>query len=136
MLLTETQQKTLEAVVDRLIPPDDYPGAWAAGVGNYLQRQFASDLQGAVPTYQQGLEALETESEARFGTPFPGLETDNQDSLLRDIEAGNVQTSWGVPPQRFFSLLVAHTAEGYYSDPGNGGNRNALSWQMIGFLDR
>jgi hypothetical protein len=23
--------------------------------------------------------------------------------------------------------------EGFYGDPGNGGNRNAVSWHMIGF---
>ena len=23
--------------------------------------------------------------------------------------------------------------EGYYADPGNGGNRDGIAWQMIGF---
>jgi gluconate 2-dehydrogenase gamma chain len=30
-------------------------------------------------------------------------------------------------------MLVNHTMEGFYSDPGNGGNRDAVSWKMIGF---
>jgi hypothetical protein len=28
---------------------------------------------------------------------------------------------------------VEHSAEGFYSDPGNGGNRDNIAWKMIGF---
>jgi gluconate 2-dehydrogenase gamma chain len=28
---------------------------------------------------------------------------------------------------------VTLTIEGFYSDPGNGGNRDAVAWRMIGF---
>ncbi len=42
--LTEVQQQTLRAAVNRSIPPDDYPGALEAGVGHYLARQFEGDL--------------------------------------------------------------------------------------------
>ena len=35
--------------------------------------------------------------------------------------------------QRRSSRLVNHAAEGYYADPGQGGNRNRVSWRMIGF---
>lgn len=45
MRLTEGQQHTLRAAVDRIIPADDYPGAWQCGVGDYLARQFESDLR-------------------------------------------------------------------------------------------
>jgi len=38
--LTEVQQQTLRAVVNRIIPADDYPGAWEAGIGHYVARQF------------------------------------------------------------------------------------------------
>ena len=45
MRLTKQQQQTLRAAVDRIIPPDDYPGAWQSGVGDYLARQFEGDLR-------------------------------------------------------------------------------------------
>jgi len=45
MRLTEELQQTLRAAVDRIIPPDDYPGAWQSGVGYYLARQFEGDLR-------------------------------------------------------------------------------------------
>lgn len=136
MNLTELQQATLHAAIDRIIPPDDYPGAWEAGVGDYLARQFAGDLKPILPTYQSGLDALNAEAVAQYGTAFSDLSPEQQDALLQHVETGEVQTAWPVMPQQFFRTLVNHTAEGYYSDPGNGGNRDGVSWQMIGFISK
>lgn len=36
MKFNESQQRTLPAAVNRIIPADDYPSAWQAGVGDYL----------------------------------------------------------------------------------------------------
>jgi hypothetical protein len=30
-------------------------------------------------------------------------------------------------------MLAEHCAEGFYSDPGNGGNHSESAWKMIGF---
>ena len=56
-----------------------------------------------------------------------------QDELLGRIEAGKVTTVWAVDPAAFFRMAVEHCAEGYYSDPDNGGNRDGVSWRMMGF---
>jgi hypothetical protein len=133
MSLTETQRHILHAVVDRILPPDDYPGAWDAGVGDYICRQLAGDLCALLPAYAEGLAALNGEAAAQFGAAFADLAPDRQDAVLQKIETGEVQTTWPLPPRSFFTMLIHHTAEGYYADPGNGGNRDALSWQMIGF---
>lgn len=132
-MLNATQQATLQAALNRIIPADDYPNAWEAGVGDYLFRQFAGDLRSLLPVYQSGLDALDAEAQTRFSAPFAQLAEGDQDALLRQVEAGTVQTSWPAPPEEFFAMLVNHAAEGYYSDPGNGGNHNALAWEMIGF---
>lgn len=134
--MTETELNTLRAVVDRIIPPDDYPGAWEAGVGDYIARQLEGDLRPLQRMYREGLAGLNAEAIAQHGTGFATLTAEQQDALLRRVEAGNVQTSWAVSPARFFSLLVNHTVEGFYSDPGNGDNRDGIAWQMIGFQDR
>lgn len=57
--LTEVQQQTLRAAVNRSIPPDDYPGALEAGVGHYLARQFEGDLAPKLYLYCDGLDGLE-----------------------------------------------------------------------------
>jgi gluconate 2-dehydrogenase gamma chain len=33
----------------------------------------------------------------------------------------------------FFSALVLHTRQGYYSDPVYGGNKDYIGWKVIGF---
>src|SRR5438105_6206 len=133
MRLTKQQQQTLRAAVDRIIPPDDYPGTWQSGVGDYLAGQFESDLRPVLNDYCSGLAALEAESVARFQQSFSMLSDQEQDIVLRHVEAGEVLTAWEVAPNIFFNLLVNTTAEGFYSDPEQGGNRNGASWAMIGF---
>jgi hypothetical protein len=127
--LTARQTAVLRAAMDRVIPPDDYPGAWDAGAGDYLLGQFDRDLAGLVETYRAGLDALDAAAVAAGGAGFPELDAAAQDTLLARVEAGDVSAELA----RCFALLVAHTMEGYYSDPGNGGNRDAVSWRMIGF---
>lgn len=133
MILTEEQQQVLRAAVDRIIPADDYPSAWQSGVGDYLARQFEGDLRPVLDDYCASLTALEAESVARFQQSFILLSDDEQDTVLGAIEAGEVLTAWHVAPRLFFDLLVNTTAEGFYSDPGQGGNRNGASWAMTGF---
>jgi hypothetical protein len=133
MKLSENLQQTLRAAIDRIIPADDYPGAWDAGVGNYLQRQFEHDLLPFFADYCDGLGSLEAESRARFEASFAALGDEQKDQILRSVEIGEVRTEWTVKPQVFFKLLTETTVEGFYSEPEQGGNRDRASWIMIGF---
>lgn len=119
--------------MDRLIPPDDAPGAWEAGVGDYLARQFTGDLRDSVDLYRLGLPALEAEALASAGAPLAALPVEAQDALLRRVEAADVRGAWPIDPAMFFQTVLTHVAEGYYSDPGNGGNRDSVAWRLIGF---
>lgn len=132
-MLSATQIVILEALVDRIIPADDFPGGWEAGVGDYLFGQFKRDLKHLLPVYALGLDALDAEAQAAAAQPFAQLAPDAQDMLLTRVEAGSVRVAWGVDPIAFFRMVVDHCAEGYYADPGNGGNRDGISWKMIGF---
>jgi hypothetical protein len=128
------QVATLRAAVDRIIPADDFPSGWEAGVGDYLMRQLASgDLKHRVNLYREGLNGLDAEACALFNRHFVDLQTDEQDELLGRVERLVVETVWSVSPAGFLTLLIEHCMEGYYSDPGNGGNRGGVSWAMIGF---
>jgi hypothetical protein len=131
--LTQQESTTLRAAIDRIIPADDYPGGWEAGVGDYLARQFQGDLAPYVPTYRALLDALDQEARAAENRGFAELPASLQDALLERVAAGNVVAAWQVDPVTSFAMLVEHTAEGYYSDPANGGNRDGIAWRMIGF---
>lgn len=131
--LTPPQLQILRSVTDCLIPPDDFPGGWEAGVGDYLLRQFERDLRPQLEMYRAGLDALDQEAQARAGQPFTELTPEAQTALLEQIEQGQVITAWAISPADFFRQLVDHAMEGYYGDPGNGGNHNMIAWKIIGF---
>ena len=125
--------ETLRSVVDCLIPPDDFPGAYEAGVCDYLERLLQTDLANQAEFFRAGIEAIEAESFVRFDRPFANISPAEQRAMLAAIESGAVKASWPIPPSRFFDMLVNTTAEGYYSEPEQGGNRGAVSWAMTGF---
>ncbi len=131
-MFSDTQQRTLRAAVDRIIPADDYPGGWDAGVGAFLEGLLAREPR-FLPTYRHGLDDLDAEARLTEGGPFAALATDAQDALLARVEAGEVWAHWTLDPAAFFRLLVEQTTEGFYADPGNGGNRDGVAWDMIGY---
>jgi gluconate 2-dehydrogenase gamma chain len=146
----------VEAAVGRLIPADDkWGGAVEAGVPNYMDKQLAGawgagerlyrsgPWQAGAPT--QGYQLPFTPAElfrtalgainkmlAQRGTPFPKMTPDQQDEVLRQLE-GSPQDLAGVPANVFFAHLWQCTIEGYFSDPVYGGNRDMVSWRMVGF---
>ena len=92
-MLTEPQIATLRALVDRIIPADEFPSGWQAGVGDYLAGQFERDLRPQLDRYRAGLDALDAEAQAGSGRRFAELNAEEQDALLRRVEAGAVASS-------------------------------------------
>ena len=135
-LFDDLQQETLRAAIDRLIPADDFPSAWDAGCGDYIARQLSGQLAHLLPIYRAGLDGLEAEARHHFQRAFSQLTADQQDAALLRVETGETETEWQTAPKAFFSVLLNHTAEGYYADAGQGGNRERISWRMVGFNGR
>lgn len=130
--LTEPQTQTLRAAVDRILPADDAPSGWEADVGGYFAHLLSREPQFLAPT-RAGLDALDAEARSAGAASFAALAPDAQDALLARVEAGDVRTGWPAPPADFFRRLVNQAMEGYYADPGNGGNKDGAAWKMIGF---
>ncbi len=129
----ESQRRCLAALMDTVIPPDDFPGAWEAGVGDYLQRQLQGDLANLRSSYRDFLLCLDAAARHLHKRDFADLAIKARGELLQRIENHQVAASWMLEPGKFFPQVVQHCGEGYYSDPGNGGNRAGIAWQMIGF---
>lgn len=129
---------TLRALIDRLIPTDDFPSASEAGVGDYLAQHWQGDLADKASLIEAGLACLDAEANASVGADFAALSPSQQDELVAALSApsendAQPQTTWSVSPRLFIETMINLTAEGYYSDPGNSGNRDAISWQMLGY---
>ena len=135
-MFDERQMRTLRALLDTVIPPDDYPGAWQAGVGDYLMRQLRGDLAASLLSYRSFLDGLDAEAQAVHRRFFADLGADERTALLKRIEEDKLSADWSMAPAAFFRQVVEHCAEGFYSDPGNGGNRDGVAWDMIGFEAR
>lgn len=124
---------TLCALIDTLIPPDEFPGGWDSGVGGYFALGFGRQLAAHLDLYKSCLCALDAASKALHGQPFAALDLAARTALLEQLERENAPDGWSVSPRHFVRVAAEHAAEGYYADPGNGGNTDGICWKMIGF---
>ena len=121
--LTAAEGRTLDAICEQIIPTDQTPGATWAGVVNFIDRQLMGPYRRQQGAYRRGLFAINEIAAARFGRSFVDLDAPRQRELLESLTGG---------ARRFFSTVIAHTMQGYYGDPRHGGNRDAVSWRMLG----
>jgi gluconate 2-dehydrogenase gamma chain len=155
---TPEEAATVEALVDRLIPPDpNTPGGKDAGCAVFIDRQLAggygearglymrppfmdgSKEQGSqspltpATRYRRSLAALDKHCTASFaGKHLNQLPVELQDKVIAGMENGEVKFE-DVSARGFFDLLLQNTQEGFFADPVYGGNRNMVGWRMIGF---
>jgi gluconate 2-dehydrogenase gamma chain len=158
MFFIADEAATIEAVVDRLIPPDDRnPGGKDAGCAVFIDRQLAGPYghaeglymrppfmpgaatqgyqspDGPAARYRAGLKALADTISTNFaGKSFRELAPVDQDKVLSGLETGSIGLK-DVKSAEFFALLLQNTQEGFFADPIYGGNRDMAGWKLIGF---
>jgi gluconate 2-dehydrogenase gamma chain len=132
--LTVEEARALAAIVDQIIPPDQDPGAAWAGVVNYIDHQLCGPFQILQQTYRRGIQGIDQSSLLSYNKSFVDLSSQQQVELLHRLEEGQAAGAiWKqLSSAEFFSYLVDHTMQGYYGDPRHGGNREGVSWKMLG----
>jgi hypothetical protein len=105
---TDAEFATLEALVDRILPPDQDPGAKELGVAVYIERLLTAFDRGAAGLYRRGPFSGRTPyPDYRLGTPssrFP------ENGFLRSIQPSRLQELYwraqiygsqaaGIPPE-------------------------------------
>ncbi len=98
----------------------------------YLERRAAEEAAVWADLIEPGLRALDVTATALHSRPFAELAAGEQDGLLNDLEHDRFR-DWPVSPKGFFAALLSLVIEGYYGSPEAGGNREAKSWDMLGF---
>lgn len=121
--LSENDAATLTTICDQIIPADDYPSASQAGVLTYIDRQLRGHYRRHQQTYLSGLKQANLLSRNRFGIDLAGSSAPQQFEIVSALEREN---------KPFFDLVRSHTMQGYYGSPRHGGNRDAVSWHMLG----
>lgn len=151
--------RIVNAIVDRLVPPDDLSiGGKEAGCAVYIDRQLAGDYgsssrlytkgpflkgipqqgyQGQLnpsDLYRRGLDAISKYVAAKYnGKVFDELSPEEQDHFLTELEADRIDLPDGVGGKEFFGFVLNNTMEGFFADPVYGGNKDMVSWKMLGF---
>jgi gluconate 2-dehydrogenase gamma chain len=121
--LSDAHAHILAGLCDQIIPADDFPSASQAGVVTYIDRQLARHYRRHQTVYRDGLNQADQISRVRFGRSFTELDVPQQLEIATALERES---------RTFFDLLCRHTMEGYYGSPRHGGNRDAVSWRMLG----
>ena len=124
--LDEEGALTLAGICDQIIPADDYPSASQAGVLIYIDRQLTHHYAKYQDNYIGGLKMADDLSLKEFGRRFALLDSQGQLRIVTAIESTD---------RDFFEMVRNHTLEGYYGAPRHGGNRDAVSWRMLGLAE-
>jgi len=131
---TVEEARTLAAISEQIIPADHDHGAAWAGVVNYIDRQLCGAHSRFQDVYQQGIAAIDANCRSRYSATFADLDSERQIDFLHRLESNQVDGDFAkqVSPAEFFGLVVDHTMQGFYGDPRHGGNRDGISWKMLG----
>jgi gluconate 2-dehydrogenase gamma chain len=121
--LSDRHARLLAVLCDQIIPADDFPSASQAGVVAYIDRQLARHYRTHQAAYQAGLEEADALNRVRFRCGLVDATPEQQRETVAALEKNN---------RVFFELLREHTMEGFYGSPRHGGNRDAVSWRMLG----
>jgi choline dehydrogenase-like flavoprotein len=115
------REDSLRALIDAVVPADDFPSASAAGGLDFLG-SILDERPDWMPRVEAVLRLADAAAEDKFEQDFATLPTELREPLLDQL-SGNADFGW-------FARMVQG---GYYADPANGGNRGARSWSMIGW---
>jgi len=134
-VLSTGEWSCLEALTARVIPTDHQPGASEAHCVNFIDKALAHEDAAALPLYRGGLAALDGVAIARSEKPFADLEAEQQDAILRDVDAGTAAewTLEQLPSPLFFETARQHTIIAFLADPSYGGNRDYVGWKVSGY---
>lgn len=148
----------LQALADTLIPADDTgPSASQAGVAQFIDAQMRTPygkgqlwyMQGPFDPdapavfgyqlpyppdqlYRKALAGLAAAVQQQYGKGFPMLDEQQRIDVVTRLEKDELPMG-EIASVIFFTQLLQNVREGYFCDPSDGGNRDMLSWKMIGF---
>jgi gluconate 2-dehydrogenase gamma chain len=157
LTLTPSEHAFIVAAVDTLIPADELsPSGSACGVDVFIDRQLASAWGGGAKMYRSGpyhkgkpeqgyqlplspreffaagIIATNEYTRKNHGKDFDRLAEADRVATLKAMESGKAEFH-EFSSRAFFGQLHSLAIQGFFSDPIYGGNRNMVSWKMLGF---
>ncbi len=155
--LSAAEGAFLSAVADTMIPADEMsPSGTDCGVVTFCDRQLASAWGGGARMYRHGpfrkgkpehgyqlpltpreffaagIAATNAWTRKIYGKDFDRLAPAQREAALKDLEAGKAQLV-DLNGRQFFGALYNLVMEGFFADPIYGGNKDKVSWKMLGY---
>ena len=155
--LTPTEAAFLSAAYDIFIPADQYsPSGTDCGLVVYMDRQLAGAWGTGARFYRSGpfitgkpeqgyqlnltprdyfaagIAAANEWSRHIYGKDFDRLDPAQREEALKTMDAGKAEFT-NFNSKYFFELLYQSAMEGFFADPIYGGNRDKVSWKMVGY---
>jgi gluconate 2-dehydrogenase gamma chain len=157
LTLTATEAAFLSAAYDTFIPADKLsPSGTDCGLVTYMDRQLAGAWGGGARLYRSGpfmqgkpehgyqlaltpreyfaagIKAANAWTRKTYGKDFDRLAPAERDAALKTMEAGKAEFV-DFNAKSFFEALYQSAMEGFFADPIYGGNRDKVSWRMVGY---
>jgi gluconate 2-dehydrogenase gamma chain len=157
LTLTAIEAAFLSAAYDTLIPADKLsPSGTDCGLVTFMDRQLAGAWGGGARLYRSGpfvqgkpehgyqlpltpreyfaagIKAANAWTRKTYGKDFDRLAPAERDAALKAMEAGKAEFA-DFNAKQFFEALYQSAMEGFFADPIYGGNRNKVSWRMVGY---
>lgn len=132
--LNEVEIDLLDAIVEQIIPTDDFPGGKWANVSNFIDKQLNSYYRKHQLAYREGLAAFEKTVIQVKGKKFEELTFAEQTTMLEKMETGEFSGDYWKDhsASNFFDMVRQHSLQGFYGSPVHGGNRGYISYHMLG----
>jgi gluconate 2-dehydrogenase gamma chain len=111
---------------------ETYQTVWVSA--EEIERYGYQSILSPREVYRLGISAVDTYSRSKHEKLFINLTEAEQDGIIEDMVNGDAVTGFEqFSSTAFFTVLRRHTAEGMFSDPAYGGNRNMVGWKLIGY---
>lgn len=158
LILTADEAAFFSAAYDTIIPADALsPSGTDCGCVAYIDRQLAGSWGNGGHFYRNGpffpdpkpeygyqlpltpreyfaagIRAANAWSVKTYGKTFDRLSPTDRTAALTAMEKGEAKFD-DLDSKPFFEMLLQSAMEGYFADPMYGGNRNKVSWKMLGY---
>jgi len=157
LTLNADEAAFFSAAYDTIIPADRLsPSGTDCGCVAYIDRQLAGAWGNGARLYRNGpflpakpehgyqlpltpreffaagIKAANAWSRKTYGKDFDRLTVADRTAALTAMEEGRAQFE-GFDAKQLFEALLQSAMEGFFADPMYGGNRNKVSWRMVGY---
>jgi hypothetical protein len=128
-VLTDGERRTLDALSDRILPPDGAsPGAAAMGAVVFIDHYAAAHAD-----FLPGLRAATAALDARATALRPGVQGF---AALDQGAAEELLAAMSKEAPADFQLLHLSVVAGAFAAPARGGNLDEAGWTLLGYQDQ